>query len=102
MRPTATSLSLPLLALALAVAPAAQADDDRGCRHSAPQSLALDIGDARTIEFHVGNGRLRLDDPVRFDAALARTVDAYLSGVVWRLRDRRADQVLLSALEAVA
>ena len=61
MRPTATSLSLPLLALALAVAPAAQADDDRGCRHSAPQSLALDIGDARTIEFHVGNGRLRLD-----------------------------------------
>lgn len=57
----ATALSLPLLALALVAAPAAQADDDRSCKHSAPQSLALDIGDARKLEFHVGNGHLRLD-----------------------------------------
>lgn len=56
------------------------------------------LASARGTPWHV----VRLDDPVRFDAALARTVDAYLSGVVWRLRDRRADQVLLSALEAVA
>ena len=61
MRNPATPLSLALLALAVAVAPSARADDDRACRHSAPQSLALDIGDARTVEFHVGNGRLRLD-----------------------------------------
>lgn len=60
MRIPATSLSLPLLALALAAAPA-QAADGRDCRHSAPQSLVLDIGDARTIAFEVGNGRLRLD-----------------------------------------
>ena len=61
MRIPATALSLPLLALALANAPAAQADDGRSCRHSAPQSLVLDIGDARKVEFHVGNGHLRLD-----------------------------------------
>ena len=61
MRIPATALSLPLLAFALAAAPAAQAGDDRPCRHSAPQSLALDIGDARKVEFHVGNGHLRLD-----------------------------------------
>lgn len=61
MRVPATALSLPLLALALATAPAARADDDRACRHSAPQALTLDIGDARKVEFHVGNGHLRLE-----------------------------------------
>ncbi|WP_235972833.1 hypothetical protein [Luteimonas sp. MC1895] len=61
MRPTATPLFFPLLALALAAAPVARADDDRACSHSAPQSLVLDIGDARSVRFHVGNGRLRLD-----------------------------------------
>ncbi|WP_165942188.1 GIN domain-containing protein [Luteimonas arsenica] len=61
MRIHATALSLSLLALAVAAAPAAHADDDRACKHSAPQSLTLDIGDARSIEFHVGNSKLRLD-----------------------------------------
>lgn len=62
MRIPPAALSLPLLAIALVAAPpAARADDDRPCRHSAPQSLVLDIGDARAIEFHVGNGQLRLD-----------------------------------------
>lgn len=58
---TPAVLSLPLLAFALAAVPAAQADDARACKHSAPQSLALDIGDADRIEFHVGNGHLRID-----------------------------------------
>src|SRR5690606_41032757 len=61
MRIHATALSFPLLALAMAVVPAAQADDDRACKHSAPQSLTLDIGDARRVEFRVGNSKLRLD-----------------------------------------
>lgn len=60
MQLSARTLSLSLLAISLAASPAVQADDGR-CRHSAPQSLALDIGDARSIEFHVGNGQLRLE-----------------------------------------
>jgi hypothetical protein len=56
----ATLLPLALLALSAAAVPA-HADDDRGCKHSAPQSLTLDIGDARAIEFDVGASRLRLD-----------------------------------------
>ena len=52
--------ALALAALALHAAPA-YADDDRACKHSRPQSLQLDIGDARVIEFHVGASKLRLD-----------------------------------------
>lgn len=59
MRIPATTLSLALLSLAAASAPAL-ADDDRACRHSAPQSLVLDIGDARLVEFRVGASKLRL------------------------------------------
>lgn len=62
MRIPAPAIGLPLLAFALSTAAApALADDDRACRHSAPQSLALDIGDARRIEFHVGASKLRLE-----------------------------------------
>src|SRR5690606_16133620 len=51
-----------LLALGTALpAATALADDDRPCRHSSPQSLTLDIGDARVIEFRVGASKLRLD-----------------------------------------
>lgn len=56
------ALALAALGAVLAAAPPlALAGDDRPCRHSAPQSLTLDIGDARTIEFRVGASRLRLD-----------------------------------------
>ncbi|GGK04934.1 hypothetical protein [Luteimonas terricola] len=62
MRTTHTVFFLALCALGLATVPAsAQADDDRACKHSAPQSLTLDIGDARVIQFHVGPSKLRLD-----------------------------------------
>jgi len=60
MRTIATALPLALLALALH-APPAHADNGRACKHSAPQSLTLDIGDARSIEFRVGASKLRLD-----------------------------------------
>lgn len=61
MRLPATVIALPLAALALSIAaPTAGADDGRPCKHSAPQSLALDIGDARGIEFHVGASMLRI------------------------------------------
>ncbi|MEN1940593.1 hypothetical protein WCE41_05955 [Luteimonas sp. MJ246] len=60
MRIPATTLSLALLSLAVASAPAL-ADGDRACKHSAPQSLALDLGDARLVEFRVGASKLRLD-----------------------------------------
>ena len=60
MRIRTCSLSFAFIALALPAAPAL-ADDDRACRHSAPQSLTLDIGDARSIEFRVGASKLRLD-----------------------------------------
>lgn len=57
-----SALPFALIALVLSAAPAqALADDGRACKHSAPQSLALDIGDARAIEFHVGPSKLRLD-----------------------------------------
>ncbi|MGH7026611.1 hypothetical protein [Brevundimonas sp.] len=45
---------------------------------------------------------LRVDDPARVNAALARTVDAYLDGTAWRLRDRGVDRVLAAALATVA
>lgn len=60
MRISPATLSLPLLALATAAIPA-RANDDGPCKHSAPQSLTLDIGDARTVEFIVGPSKLRLD-----------------------------------------
>jgi hypothetical protein len=60
MRRSATLLPLALLAIATVATPA-HANDDRDCKHSAPQSLALDIGDAGAIEFHVGPSTLRLD-----------------------------------------
>lgn len=59
MRIPVTTLSIALLFLT-ASAPAL-ADDDRACKHSAPQSLTLDIGDARLVEFRVGASKLRLD-----------------------------------------
>lgn len=86
MRPTATSLSLPLLALALATAPTARADDGRACAHEAPQSLALDIGDARTIEFHVGNGQLRLDGQPGRTGGLSGRACGSSAGELSRLR----------------
>lgn len=62
MRMTPNTFLIALAALGLGAVPAqARADDDRACRHSAPQSLALDIGDARVVEFHVGASKLRLD-----------------------------------------
>lgn len=63
------ALTLALLALALPAAPAL-ADDDKACRHSAPQSLVLDIGDARSIEFRVGASKLRLDGKPGRDGSL--------------------------------
>lgn len=58
----ASVATLALLALGAALpAPPALADDGRSCKHSAPQALTLDVGDARTIEFHVGSSKLRLD-----------------------------------------
>lgn len=62
MRTTHTVLFLTLSTLGLVAAPAAvKADDGRACKHSTPQALALDVGDARVIEFHVGPSKLRLD-----------------------------------------
>jgi hypothetical protein len=60
MRTPAIALPLALLALALP-APPAQADDSHACKHSAPQALTLDIGNARGIEFKVGASKLRID-----------------------------------------
>jgi len=60
VRTPALTLALLALGAALPAAPAL-ADDDRACRHSSPQSLTLDIGDARAIEFRVGASKLRLD-----------------------------------------
>lgn len=59
MRTQLITCSIALLSLAAASGPAL-ADDDR-CKHSAPQSLTLDIGDARLVEFRVGPSKLRLD-----------------------------------------
>ncbi|MGY1457689.1 hypothetical protein ACW5F0_03425 [Luteimonas sp. A534] len=60
MRMTPNTFFIALCVLGLAAAPA-QADDDRACKHSTAQSLTLDIGDARVIEFDVGASKLRLD-----------------------------------------
>lgn len=50
---------IPLLLCALLLPAAAQAAD--ACRHSAPHQLALDLTGVRTVEFHVGASKLRLD-----------------------------------------
>jgi len=101
MRTHGSLTLLPLLALALATAPAAQADDDHACRHSTPQSLALDIGDARTIEFHVGNGRLRLDGQPGRAGSLQGRACASSAGELARLRleqSREGDALVVRLL----
>ena len=86
MKLHATLLSLPLLALALSASPDALADDDRGCKHSSPQSLTLDIGDARRIEFHVGASKLRLDGKAGGGGSLQGRACASSAGELERLR----------------
>jgi hypothetical protein len=85
MRTSAILLSLSLLAVAIAAGPA-RAADDRACKHSSPQSLALDIGDARAVEFHVGPSMLRLDGTPGASGSLKGRACASSTNELGRLR----------------
>ena len=103
MHSTRSLTLLPLVALALAAVPAAQADAGRACRHHAPQSLALDIGDARTIRFDVGNGRLRLDGTPGRAGSLQGRACASSAGELSRLRleqSREGDALVVRMVRA--
>jgi hypothetical protein len=100
MQTTTTLLSLALLAVVLP-AGAAQASDERACRHSAPQSLTLDIGDARSIEIHVGASTLRIDGRAGKAGQLGGRACASSAGELARLRleqSREGDRLVVRLL----
>lgn len=86
--PAALAACLALAALPLLAAPAAAAD--RECRHARSESLALDLGDARAVVFHVGASRLRLDGRPGRDGRLEGRACASSEDGLGRLRLEQA------------
>lgn len=74
-----------VLAAALALPVAAQAQESGKCRHSAPQTLALDLAGVRTVRFEIGASKLRIDGAASPDATLRGRACASSEGLLARL-----------------